>query len=176
MKNLVLFVVIFVCGAISYPFLQNLFGGKPLLPEQQHVTQTPATITETAAGAKTQETPIDTSGESELSVNESRSVLDGPFSLLDTGGTDTGERVRIIRSPEEVLLQFESFTQTYPEGSHIYFSDDTKATTHLDLGQAEMRNGSLIYGIPLDATLGTYNYILIYDKVLEETVFSAYIK
>jgi hypothetical protein len=180
MKNLILFVIIFAVGAFSYPFLNNLLEKVTnTSKESQNIQISPASITQTAtqspatSGVGAEDT---TTTEQALVVTTDGSVLEGPFHILNAQGEDTEGTVKIIRSPEEILLQFENFQQPYPHSAQIYFSDDLEVDDYLNLGLAKMKEKVFIYGVPQDADLGKYGYILIYDPIAETVVYSAKIQ
>ncbi len=176
MKKAILFIVIFVLGALSYSLLTMLFTGS----NKETATTTPEVNTESTTAdntpaleeeAKTEVLPEDTT-----SLAADGSLLDGPFVFKTIDGKATNATVQIVRSPEETLLQFDDFDLKHSLASRIYFSKDLDATTHFDLASAQMNNEVLIYGIPLDVDLSAYKYILIYDAQMEETEYYAQIK
>lgn len=164
MKKILLFIIIFMFGASSYAYLNPLllsFIGK-MDPEKTvrtfvPTTTSPATITP----QQTASTPVTT--EKKNVVDEEGAVHDGPFSLFATDGTKIAGTVQIIRSPEETLLQFKGVTQKHTVGAHIYFATDKTASKHFDLGVAKLNEGVAVYGMPIDASLRIYKYIIIYN-------------
>lgn len=179
MKQALLFIGIFVLGAIAYAFLNPFLLS--LLPQEEKV-ETVQVIPTPQPTAKTtpiqKEVPVEpkTTAEDTVTISEDGSVHDGPFSFINASGEKTAATAAIVRSPEEVLLQFSNFTQTYSSEAHVYFSNDLDATKILNLGPAKMASGVLVYGIPLDTNLDTYSYILIYNPTLEKVEYSAKIK
>ena len=137
------------------------WAGK-MKPEQSVRTIVPTSTTQIVV---TPEPAVPTPAvtEKKVVVDEEGAVHDGPFSLLSTDGTKIAGTVQIIRSPEETLLQFTGVTQRHSSKAHIYFATDKTATKHLDLGLAKLNNGITVYGMPIDARLRIYKYILIYN-------------
>ena len=173
MKNLFVFFLIFGLGALTF-FIADRFlrpAEETLLTTQQEATSTPVVTEEEIASSSTQ---TDTS--EPVVMSEDGSQLDGPFPLMTKKGEKTGATVRIIRSPEENLIQFEGFTETHSPDDDIYFASDLDATSHITLGYAKLNSGVTVYGIPLDADLDTYPYILIYDVRTKTTEYYAQIK
>lgn len=175
MKNLLLFIGIFIVGGGIYTVLQQIL---PTIQKPADDTSTLQTIDSiTSAGMPPTQTSMniadDTTSATASIVYDAEILSDGPFTIFGEGGTKTQSTVRIMRSPEEVLLQFENWNLSYPTSSHIYFSDTKNANAYLDLGPAKLSDGVLIYGIPLDANLRTYKYILIFDTDSEETLYYA---
>jgi hypothetical protein len=101
--------------------------------------------------------------EKKVTVDEAGAVHDGPFSLFNTDGTKIAGTVQIIRSPEETLLQFAGVTQKHTNDARIYFATDKTAAKHFDLGVAKLNDDVSVYGMPIDANLRIYKYILIYN-------------
>jgi hypothetical protein len=174
MKTAVLFIVIFGLGALTYALLSSFLLPKVEKPDttaQQPSTTTPVAIESEAAKEET--TPVE---ETPVTITEDGSLLDGPFRILNKDGEETGATVRIIRSPEETLLQFENWDEKYSPASHVYFAGDLQASNFFNLGPAKMSEEYLVYGIPLDASLELYSYILIYQTQTEEVEYYAKIK
>ena len=169
MKNLIIFIVIFVCGAVSYALLGQFLQPKT---EKTNITQLPTTITQTpiqpeqTESAPPKETPTTT-------VDADGSETNGPFRLYTEQGVKTDATVEIVRSPEENLLQFNDVTLNYPAASFVYLADDIDATHFLNLGRATFTDAKTIYGMPLDTDLSVYHYILIYDADHQVTAFYA---
>ncbi len=165
MKKILLFIIIFMFGAGSYAYLNPLllsWIGK-IHPEKTVRTIVPTSTTQIVVTPEpTVSTPV--VSEKKVVVDEEGAVHDGPFSLLSTDGTKIAGTVQIIRSPEETLLQFAGVTQKHSLKAHIYFATDKTATKHLDLGVAKLNDGVAIYGMPIDASLRIYKYILIYNQ------------
>jgi hypothetical protein len=176
MKKAILFIAIFVLGALSYSLLTMLFSG----PQKEVATTTPlANVPSTAIEeAPSENKPAESEAlpEDTTSLAADGSLLDGPFTLKTADGKETEATVQIVRSPEETLLQFEDFDLDHSLASRIYFSKDLDATTYFNLAPAQMNNDVLIYGIPLDVNLSDYAYILIFDAQMEETEYYAKIR
>jgi len=150
-----------------------------LIPKQEVAVpeQTASTTPTNLNTMVPQEVPQEiVSVEDTVTLAPDGSLLDGPFYLFDAQGNQTDATVQIIRSPEETLLQFEDFEGTHSSDADIYFSSDLKATSYTSLGFAKLKEGVLMYGVPLDADLGTYTYILIYDVRNKNTQYYAKIR
>jgi len=176
MKNLITFILIFGLGALFYALLMHFF-----VPAQNTDSPNIDQTSTTTAEEKTEVTPViaqqeEKEPETPVVITEDGSLLDGPFVIFNKQGEDTGATVRIIRSPEEMLLQFENWNEAYSPASHVYFSSDMNATEFFNLGPAKMSEDYLIYGIPLDAQLEDYRYVLVYQTQLEETLYYAKIR
>jgi hypothetical protein len=174
MKNAVLFVIIFGLGALFYALLIHFFT--PQESKETKILQQNATTTmhietppieDAIVAEQEKKTPV--------LVTSDGSLLDGPFPLYTKAGEKTNGTVRIIRSPEETLLQFENFNEPYSPASHVYFASDLQASAYFNLGPAKMTEDHLIYGIPLDAHLENYSYVLIYQTQLDEVEYYAVI-
>jgi hypothetical protein len=174
MKQLILCVVIFIAGAVSYsllnPYLLSLLQPKdePETPVEVEgpkavIPTTPPTQANVEA-TKPKPTPV---------IDETGALHDGPFDLFDKNGTKVPGSVEIIRAPEETLLQFKNTTLTHGSESFIYFSSDTKATKYINLGEAQLTQDVFLYGMPLDLDLSPYNYILIYNSETKSPEFYA---
>jgi len=173
MRQIILLIVIFVLGAISYPFLQSILSS--LEPKSQPIdiiTSTNPSITKTPEITIAKPT-LDSSMTQKVVIDEQGGLHDGPFTLRDSASKVVTGTVEIIRSPEETLLQFKNTTFTHSDGAHIYFATDKLATKYLDLGLAKVTAGVLIYGMPIDTTISTYTYLLIHNPQTKTTEFFA---
>lgn len=175
MKKVILFIAIFVLGAISYSLLTQFFASPKI---ETTLSQAPATSTvpQTEPSAEIQEEEEAAEVENTTSLAADGSLLDGPFPLLDQDGKETGATVQIVRSPEETLLQFDDFSLDHSLASRIYFSNDLDATEYFNLAPAAMNDEVFVYGVPLDADLSSFKYILIYDVQMEEAEYYAQIQ
>ena len=175
MKKLLSFIVIFGLGALTF-FLVNT-----VLLNKESGDQSAQTATSTAT-TSVQDTPLleeetnSEEDEDEVVITEDGSQLDGPFVLFDRRGDKTGATVSFVRSPEENLIQFENFDGSHSFASHIYLSNDRDATDFLNLGPCRLSEGMLIYGIPLDAQLDNFKYILVFDTQLERVEYYAKVR
>lgn len=175
MKNALIFIVIFGLGALCYGFVIHFFDQTKTEQKADDPTRAPIiNIQERETQTVTEQNTTET--EAPVVITNDGSLLDGPFAIFSKNGEDTGATVRIIRSPEETLLQFENWNETYSPASHVYFASDREATDYFNLGPAKMSEDYLIYGIPLDAKLESYSYILIYQTQTDETEFYAKIR
>jgi hypothetical protein len=176
MKNVIIFIIIFGLGALTYGLLIQLFS--PKMPgAEEDIDRAPTTTLQTTLD-EADAIPEQEEKEPErpVVITPDGSLLDGPFVIFDKDGKETGGTVQIIRSPEETLLQFEDWKGSYSGASHVYFSNDLNANEYYNLGPAKMTEDYLIYGIPLDAKLDSYSYILIYDTQLDETKYYSKIR
>lgn len=163
MKKILLFVFIFLFGGATYAFLNPFLMSflqketpKEKEPPSQNIVPTTSEPVPVVVETKEEE-------KKPVVIDEDGSVHDGPFAIRDADGKDTTTTAEIIRSAEETLLQFKNVSFKHGSDAHIYFATDKKATKYLSLGQADLNAGVLIYGMPLDADLSAYEYILIYD-------------
>lgn len=173
MKNLFVFLLIFGLGALTFFIADRFFGPKEgsEISAQQEATTTPAASDqETASSSLPVEEP------EPVTVLQDGSQLDGPFPIYSKDGVQTEGTVRIIRSPEENLIQFEGFTGSHSPDDDIYFASDLKGTSHITLGYAKLNSGVNVYGIPLDAALDSYPYILLYDVRNKTTEYYAKVR
>jgi Electron transfer DM13 len=174
MKQIVISIVIFICGAVSYSLLNPWLSS---LLEPKEETPTPEVIEDTKViGPTTTPTIKDvaaTKPKPEPVIDAAGGLHDGPFSLFDKNDTKVEGSVEIIRSPEETLLQFKGITFTHGSESFIYIANDRKATKYLNVGKAQLNQGALIYGLPLDVDLSPYKYILIYNDETKSPEFYA---
>lgn len=175
MKQLFTFIVIFGLGAITYALLNTFVFEPKVAPEETPEVSLPEFE---ASPAETDIEDLDEPmvAEDTTTIAPDGSLLDGPFIIFDAEGKRTEATVEIVRSPEERLLQFEDLSFPLSDASRIYFATDRTASTFFDLAPAAMETGVYIYGIPLDADLGAYDYILIYDTQLAETLYYAKIQ
>jgi hypothetical protein len=173
MKRLILFMIIFALGAITFGLFDRF-----IIPSEELSAITPSTSTAQQAVSEAQQERADESPmmRDDVVITADGSLLDGPFVLFDADGQRTNATVRQVISPEERLLQFQNFEQEYPLASRVYFANDKDATEYLNLGPAQMHDEYFVYGIPLDADLSLYSYVLIYDEQRQETVYYARIK
>ncbi len=173
MKKLLSFIVIFALGALSF-FLISTYLSRT---EEAHLpvavpTSTPSALQDTpAVQASTTPDIAET-----IVIAPDGSQLDGPFPVYDADDTETTASVRFVRSPEENLIQFEDFDGSHSFASHVYLADDMRATHYLNLGPAQLQEGVLVYGIPLDASLDEFSYILVYDTQLDEVEYYAKVR
>jgi hypothetical protein len=171
MKQLFKFLIIFVVGAATYavlnPLLTSYLKKEPSPEVPKLSTSTPIAVTKV--------TPVVTEPEVEesIQIDQAGGVHDGPFGIYAKDGTKVAGSVQIIRSPEEILLQFEETTLVHSADAVIYFATDKIATKFFNIGKAQLTEDVLIYGLPIDATVGTYKYILIYNKATKQTEFYA---
>lgn len=172
MKKIFTFVFIFGLGVASYALIQTF-----LAPQEKESREIIATTTPVATDDQ-QETIIEdiVPEEDTITLAPDGTQLDGPFLLQDAQGNEIDGTVQIIRSPEEIVLQFKHFDAIHAADAHVYFASDKEATTYLDLSQAKLDEGVFIYGVPLDAPLDEYAYILIYDTALEKTEYYARVR
>jgi hypothetical protein len=141
-------------------------------PEKTERTVVPTTTVQTVVTPPKIETEP-TVTKTQPTVDEDGAVHDGPFSLYTLDGVKLGGEVQIIRSPEETLLQFTGVTERHSKNAHIFFATDKTATKHLDLGAAKLNDGMAVYGMPIDADLRIYKYILIYNPDSEKVEWYA---
>lgn len=174
MKRIILCIVIFALGALSYSFLNPWLSS---FLEEKELEQIPAVTPEPQATVPktppTQASVEATKSKPAPIIDEAGGLHDGPFPLFDQNDTPVAGSVEIIRSPEETLLQFKGTTLTHGSESFVYLSNDTQATKYLNLGKAQLTQGVLIYGMPLDVDLSPYNYILIYNSETKSLEFYA---
>lgn len=173
MKQFLLFIAIFGSGALAFALLDMFLAKKAEAPviveENKTAVESPI--------AKQKETPIvEEEVQDKVVITPDGTLLDGPFVFFRADGTKTDATVRLVLSPEERLLQFENFDEEYSFASHVYFATDKSGSDYFNLGPAKMHEDYLVYGIPLDANLEEYSYILIYQTQLDETEYYAKIK
>lgn len=166
MKNILIFIGIFALGVVTYALLDNYLTKKE---PQQTATTTQTTITATTSDDTIE---VESDIEDTVTVDEDGALHDGPYELLNADGEPTGTTVQIIRSPSEVLLQFDA-TLAHAPSSRLYFARSLDADNPLDLGPLRMQEEVLVYGIPLDADLSAYSYILIFDEAQNVVEYSA---
>ncbi len=174
MKQLFKFLIIFIVGAVTYavlnPLLSSYLKNEPSPEEPIVSTSTPIVVTKVTPVVEEPEV------EESVQIDQAGGVHDGPFPLYTQAGTKVAGSVQIIRSPEETLLQFEETTLVHSKDAVIYFATDKSASKFFNIGKAQLTEDVLIYGLPIDATVGTYKYILIYNKATKQTEFYAEIK
>jgi len=163
MKQILLLVIIFVLGAASYSFLNPWLMSFLNKDEADVVTKDTATTTQEKNLVVPPTTKEEPAQKPQVSVDAQGALHDGPFDLFAADGTKIGGTVEIIRSPEETLLQFKNAEVKHSEESNIYFAADKQAKKYFNLGLAKLSSGVMVYGMPLDADLSAYSYILIYD-------------
>jgi len=177
MKKIFLFIVIFVLGGVAYAYLNPLLLTFLQKEDTEVSTQnipTPQTQLETKvipAVEKKEESKNDT-----VTIAPDGSQLDGPFPIFDAEGNKTDATAQIVRSPEETLVQFENIGRRYPSTAVIYFSEEKQPEEYLNLGSVKFADGVFVYGIPLDADLSKYTYILLYDMEKRQVLSYATIK
>jgi hypothetical protein len=174
MKQILISIIIFICGAVSYSLLNPWLSS---LLEPKTEVQTPIVIEDTKViGPTTTPTVKDvaaTKPKPKPVIDDAGGLHDGPFPLFDKNDAPVAGSVEIIRSPEETLLQFKGTTFTHGSESFIYIASDQNATKYLNLGKAQLNQGALIYGMPLDVDLSPYKYILIYNDETKSPEFYA---
>lgn len=163
MRQIILFIIIFVLGAVSYSFLNPFLSS--FLNQNNTDEEMPEVVpTEEAKPKIETPTPVVVKKEAKkVTLDETGALHDGPFQLMDKNGEPVSGTVEIIRSPEETLLQFKNTTFTHSDDSSIYFATDLKATKYLNIGPAKLNQGVSVYGMPLDADLSIYTYLLVYN-------------
>jgi hypothetical protein len=171
MKNIVLFIVIFGLGGLTFALFNTFFSSKETVRPIQTAT---TTATENAPEEVVADDALPP--DDEVVITADGSLLDGPFIVKDANGKQTEATVQIFRSPEETLLQFSNFTDSHSQDADVYLASDLEATSFLSLGFARLNQGVAVYGVPLDADLDTYSYILIYDVRNKITEYSARIR
>ena len=163
MKQLILFIVIFVVGVVSYPFLNSVLSSiTHKMPSEEKTATTTIQVEEETPITKNESTSV-VEDKKVVVVDEQGAVHDGPFPVLDADGKETTATAQIIRSPEETVLQFQNIHFMHSSGAQIYIATDTKATKYMNLGQASLNAGAYVYGLPLDINLDVYKYILIFN-------------
>jgi len=172
MKKIILFLIIFVSGMASFALFSNYQETK-----QNKLTDTEVVLLEETPQVipSPQVELIDDEDEPPVIV-ENGALLEGPFSLIDARGNTTQATVRIIYSPEETLVQFENWAGAHGSDAYIYFATDEEASDYVNLSPAKMTSGVLVYGVPLDIDLSSYNYLLVFDTFTNETLYSARIQ
>lgn len=166
--KIVLFIIVFLLGVASYALFDGYLSRKTAVVTPMPQT---ATSTEQAEEAIVVEEPEEE--ETPVVVTDDGAQLDAPVTLLNTDGTATNITARIIRSPEETLIEFSSDDIEYPRGTHIYLAEDMMGNEHFDVAPANVHEGVLIYGLPLDIDLTRLTHLVFYDTLAEETVFYA---
>ena len=165
--KIVLFIIVFLLGVASYAFFDGYLARKDAaVTASSTPTSTPQTEEITVAEEPEQE-------ETPVVVTDDGAQLDAPIMLLRTDGTAAGVTARIIRSPEETLIEFSDDTIEYPRGTHIYLAEDMMGNEHFDVAPANVHEGVLIYGLPLDIDLERLTHLVLFDTLAEETVFYA---
>lgn len=175
MKQVSLFIIIFCLGALAFALFDAFLAPKAEAPTQI-ATSTPEVVQEVRSTTTTETNTDAPAEEDEVVITDDGTLLDGPFVIFDAQGEQTDASVRQFISPEEQLIQFQNFDLEYSLASRVYFASDKQATDYLNLGPARMADDVLVYGIPLDADLSTFDYILIYDEQRGETEYYARIK
>jgi len=173
MKQFVFFLAIFGLGAATFALFDMFMAQKAEAPAE---TNPLATTSETVLEEALTEPEVPTLEEDKVMIKSDGTLLDGPFVLFSEDGEQTGASVRQIISPEERLLQFIDFNMEYSLASRVYLASDKEAREYLNLGPAKMQEDFLVYGIPLDADLSAFNYVLIYDEQRGETEYYARVK
>jgi len=84
----------------------------------------------------------------------------GPYAITGTDGHPASGQMEIIRSPEENLIRYLNYDGTNGPDLKIYLSKDLEATDYIDLGPSKGNKGNIIYGVPMDADLSEYKYVL----------------
>lgn len=172
MKQLILFIIIFAIGAISYPFLNSLLSSMTgTKTTQEKIVPIVSPVVEKTSATKTEPLPA-VEKKKPVVIDKQGALHDGPFPVLDVNGKSTSATAEIIRSPEETVLQFHGVHFMHSSGAEIYISTDTKATKHMSLGKAGLNAGGYVYGMPVDIDLSVYKYILIYNPDTNVTEFS----
>jgi hypothetical protein len=172
MKKIVLFSIIFLMGSAAYAVLNPLLSSF-ITPKKdvETVATTSPIIVEKTTPQVTQSQEKETKPEPQ--IDQTGGVHDGPFTILNATGVKTAATVQIIRSPEETLLQFEGEIGKHSEGAQIYFATDKNATKYFNLGPSKLNDHVTIYGMPIDANMSTYTYILIYNPTSQKVEFYA---
>lgn len=167
--KIILFIVIFLLGVATYAFIDGYLSMKS--------ADVPVTATSTQPVMEEASAVVETAKQSErepeVVITEDGAQLDVENKILAVDGTSSGVTARIIRSPEETLISFNSDNIEYPRGTHIYLAEDMMGNGHFDVAQANVHEGVLIYGLPLDIDLSKLTYLVFYDTLGEETVFYA---
>ncbi len=166
--KIILFIGVFLLGVASYALIDG------------YLSRT-ATVSTVAEDVATTTTEISTSTQTIEPVQEEEPVvitddgaqLDAPRTLLSADGTATDSTVRIIRSPEETLIAFSDDDIEYPRGTHIYLAEDMMGNEHFDVAPANVHEGVLVYGLPLDIDLERLTHLVLYDTFSETTIFYA---
>jgi hypothetical protein len=147
---------------LSYPSLRPLTQNYLKKEVETPVaTSTPKAVVEETPVV--QETPKEEPKKAPVVIDEDGALHDGPFTVTDNAGTDTGATAEIIRSPEETLLQFKNVSFTHSASAELHLAKDVKGKDYLNLGPARINSGVLVYGLPLDLDLSVFTHLLFYN-------------
>ena len=162
MKKFLLYLVLLMLGAFLWWAFSPLILDKEVQDEldpalearlkMQEEVDSRHTNEEASADTQNKETPRPPAGTAVF--------VEGPFPIKDTPGHTASGEVEIIHSPEETLIRYLDYDGTNGPDLKIYLSKDLEAEDYIDLGQSKGNKGTLIYGVPMDADLSDYKYIL----------------
>lgn len=172
MKRLLIYAILLVLGGfLWWAFSPLLFDKevqdeldptlKARLEAQKQIDQNREGNVDNINLSKTDE-PTDEEGVSV--VDETPVFSDGPFPITGTPGHPASGEISLIRSPEETLIQYQDYDGTNGPDLFVYLSKDLEAKDFIDLGPAKGNKGNIIYGVPLDANLDEYPYVLTWCK------------
>lgn len=174
-QSLIIGILLVVLCGVTFLFIHVLLSPvpeqkTPVSQEEQaaNKTQTTSSSTDSVSTSSTSTSAASPSSDSQSNPSQ------GPFPVLDADGNDTGAVLSVLRSPEEVLVQFKNFSEKYGDGSRLYLAKDLEAKSFIDLGPARLNYGVLLYDIPLDTDTSVYRYIGIFST--SSNKFSYYVK
>ena len=174
-KTVILIVLVGILGAVTFVFIQLLLTPAPGAAKDDSQTDYTASTTYTPENLSTSTVSTSTSSGNATQLQQTANT-DGPFTLIDTHEGTTSATVRFVRSPEEVLLQFDNFSGTYATDSHLYLATGLHVSDHIDLGSVKLADGVHIYDVPLDFDQNAYPYIVIYDVENSKVLYYAHIQ
>lgn len=153
--------LLIIACAISVLFISLLLKpAKKVANESDVIQQSAATSTPKASATGTTASATASSTATPAVADD---FTDGPYDVTDVKSKAKVGTVKVIRSPEEVLLQFSGMNDV-SAASHIFLAKDAHNATYIDLGSAKFADGVTIYDIPLDTDLSRYGYINIVEQ------------
>jgi hypothetical protein len=162
-KNILILALLGALLVLTYPTY------KPIIDRYLQKEEVVAPVATTTAEKVVEQEVIVEKTEEEIPVKKpvvidaDGALHDGPFTVTDKDGKDTGATAEIIRSPEETLLQFKNVSFTHSAATELHLAKDEKGKDYLNLGPARINSGVLIYGLPLDLDVSVFTHLIFYN-------------
>lgn len=93
-----------------------------------------------------------------------QTVIEGPFTIVDTPTHPATGSIRTIRSPEETIVRFENYDGTNGPDLFVYLAKDLDANEFVNLGRAKGNQGNINYTVPEDVDIDEYQYVMTWCK------------
>ena len=106
----------------------------------------------------------DAAADTSTPIDLPQTFAEGPFPIEDTRGHPATGEVRLIRSPEQVIVRYENYDGTNGPDLFVYLAKDLEASEFVNLGRAKGNMGNINYEVPDDVDIDEYQYVMTWCK------------